>query len=150
MPLNKKAGALGVEPRSTASKAGVLPLHHAPVFARLNFNTNIRLIREDSGMKSRVNVADNDLKVTIFPLLDWISAYLNDCLSRGLSPNTIRFYQEKLDNFIGFCRINNLHDVQDISTHDLRNYFIGLQENHTKGGVHAFYRTVKTFLFWYE
>ncbi len=27
-----QAGALGVEPRSTASKAGVLPLHHAPVF----------------------------------------------------------------------------------------------------------------------
>jgi len=101
-------------------------------------------------MKSRVNVADNDLKVTVFPLLDWISAYLNDCLSRGLSPNTIRFYQEKLDNFIGFCRINNLHDIQDISTNDLRNYFIGLQENHNKGGVHAFFRTVKTFLFWYE
>ena len=66
------------------------------------------------------------------------------------SPNTIRFYQEKLDNFIGFCRINNLHDIQDISTHDLRNYFIGLQENHNKGGVHAFFRTVKTFLNWYE
>jgi hypothetical protein len=28
--LNKKAGALGFEPRSTDSKSGVLPLHHAP------------------------------------------------------------------------------------------------------------------------
>ncbi len=34
-----KAGALGVEPRSTASKAGVLPLHHAPVCSGINFNT---------------------------------------------------------------------------------------------------------------
>ncbi len=101
-------------------------------------------------MKSRVNAAEIDFEVNVFPLLDWISAYLTDCLSRGLSPNTIRFYQEKLDNFIGFCRINNLHDIQDISTHDLRNYFIGLQENHTKGSVHAFFRTVKTFLNWHE
>jgi len=96
-------------------------------------------------VKSRVNATENDLKVTVFTLLDWISAYFTDCLSRGLSPNTIRFYQEKLDNFIGFCRTNNLHDIQGISTHDLRKYFIGLQENHTKGGVHALFRTVKIF-----
>lgn len=101
-------------------------------------------------MKNQEKLAENDLKVTLFPMLDWISAFLTDCLSRGLSQNTIRFYQEKLENFVRFCRINHLHDIQDISTQDLRNYFIGLQENHSKGSVHAFYRTVKAFLNWYE
>ena len=96
-------------------------------------------------MKSRVDVSKCELEVSVFPLLDWISAYLTDCLSRGLSKNTISFYQEKLDNFIRYCRINNLYEVQEISTIDLRNYFVGLQENHNKGGVHTFFRTVKTF-----
>jgi len=111
---------------------------------------DFRLIREDVSMKSRLNATINDLSVTVFPLLDWISAFLTDCLSRGLSQNTIRFYQEKLDMFVGFCRKNNLHDIQDISTHDLRNYFIGLQINHSQGGVHAFFRAVRAFLNWYE
>src|SRR6185436_19013800 len=31
MPRSAMAGAPGFEPRSTAPKAGVLPLHHAPV-----------------------------------------------------------------------------------------------------------------------
>src|SRR5512145_3095798 len=31
MPVSNQAGAPGFEPRSTAPKAGVLPLHHAPV-----------------------------------------------------------------------------------------------------------------------
>jgi hypothetical protein len=37
-----KTGALGVEPRSTAPKAGVLPLHYAP---NLRYSLNIERIR---------------------------------------------------------------------------------------------------------
>ena len=101
-------------------------------------------------MNSRLEIQNCDLEVSVFPLLDWISAYLTDCLSRGLSKNTICFYREKLDNFIKYCRTNNLHEIETLTANDLRNYFIGLQENHSKGGVHAFYRTVKAFLNWYE
>lgn len=83
-------------------------------------------------MKSRIESSKSDFKISVFPLLDWISAYLTDCLSRELSNNTIRFYQEKLDNLIKYCRVNSLYEMEKISTNDLRNYFIGLQKSHSK------------------
>lgn len=48
-------------------------------------------------MKSRVDMSQHVLELFILPLLDWISDHLIYCLSRGLSKNTIRFYQEKLE-----------------------------------------------------
>jgi hypothetical protein len=42
------AGAPGFEPRSTAPKAGVLPLHHAPVRAKLYHKSFIFHLLEEA------------------------------------------------------------------------------------------------------
>ena len=40
--------------------------------------------------------------------------------------------------------------MESVTTQDLRNYFTVLQANHSMGGVHCFFRSVRAFLNWYE
>lgn len=59
--------------------------------------------------------------------------------AEGLSPLTIKFYYSKLKQ------------APDPLTRDsIRQWLIELQENHTPGGVHAFYRAVRAYCRWLE
>jgi site-specific recombinase XerD len=87
-----------------------------------------------------------------FDRLDrWYSAFLVDRKSCGYSPCTLKFYRVELVPFLDFCGSLGVLRFQDLTADLLRQYFISLGERgRNPGGIHAGYRAVKTFLFWYE
>jgi site-specific recombinase XerD len=94
----------------------------------------------------------------IFPLLDdqgdigaWVDAYLLDRKAAGLSGGTINFYREKLKPFLDYCEMQNVHKIPDLTSVGIREFLLSLERSgHNPGGVHAHYRSLKTFLRWYE
>lgn len=76
----------------------------------------------------------------------YLEAFLLDRKAQNLTAGTVRFYNEKLTHFLNYCDL----PIQEITPSILREFFLTMAETHTSGGVHCIYRTVKTFLLWYE
>jgi len=52
---------------------------------------------------------------------------------------------------VEWCEARNVQDVEHIDPDLLRQWLLALEEHgHNPGGVNQFYRSVKTFLLWYE
>ena len=84
-------------------------------------------------------------------ILTWIEAFLIDRKARGLSSGTIEFYHKKLKQFTDWCNTQLITDITELTAPQLRLFIIHLEEKgHNAGGVHAAYRTLRTFLFWWE
>ena len=84
-------------------------------------------------------------------LEDCIKTFLVDRKAQNLSKGTLYFYLKKTEAFIKFCNANSVISVRDISPELIRNFLLELRANgHNDGGISAFYRTVKTFLLFYE
>lgn len=84
-------------------------------------------------------------------LQEWIDAFLHACRSRNLAAGTIEFYVKKLKAFVQFCQDLAITRVDQITQHTIRQYLIFLEErNHKPAGIHCYYRSLKTFLKWYE
>lgn len=84
-------------------------------------------------------------------LPDWLDMFLYACRSRNLTKGTIEFYRKKLDAFLKFCSDLAITNISQISADDIRQFLIALDEKgHKPAGVHCYYRSVKTFLRWYE
>src|SRR5512134_1717745 len=80
-----------------------------------------------------------------------ISSFLHDCRARNLSGGTLEFYTKKLKAFAGLCLANKVDTLGGIHADLIRHFLIMLSEKgHRPAGVHCYYRTVKTFLKWYE
>lgn len=78
------------------------------------------------------------------------AAFLLDRKAQNMTKQTQRFYRMKLEYFINWLDTQAVKTVTDLTPELLREFFIYLSENgHNAGGVHAVYRTVKTFLRWY-
>ncbi len=89
--------------------------------------------------------------ISVFSILEWAEAFLIDRKSRGLSPNTISFYRKKLKNLLKYCELNQIHDIQEIKANQIRRYILWLEsKGHNKGGIHAHFRVLRSFLYWYE
>ncbi len=85
--------------------------------------------------------------------------YISECAnlfyqakkSEGLSKWTLRFYQQQLAHFLKFCEGQSIDKMQSITAADLRAFLLLHEEaGHNPGGVWTVYRTVKTFLRWYD
>lgn len=84
-------------------------------------------------------------------LLVWIEHFLMDRKSQGFSKGTLYFYTTKLQNFIKFCDSQAITRITQITPDAIRLYLLWLIETgHNPGGVHQMYRTLKTFLLWWE
>ena len=84
-------------------------------------------------------------------LRKWIGVYLYACRSRNLAAGTIEFYGKKLNAFAQFCTQNTINNVDQIHADLIRQFLITLDESgHRPAGIHCYYRSVKTFLKWYE
>jgi site-specific recombinase XerD len=88
-------------------------------------------------------IAQNDLN-------DLIVDFLVTKKTENVTPGTIRFYQEKFDQFLPYCHRNGVYTIEGLDTQFLREFFLYLMDDHTPGGVHCYYRVIKTFLLWYE
>lgn len=94
---------------------------------------------------------------TIYPLLDetylltWLESFLIDRKAGGLADGTISFYHLKLSNFVQFCESQAITEITQITPSTIRLFLLQLeQDGHNAGGRHAHYRTLKTFLRWWE
>jgi len=84
-------------------------------------------------------------------LPDWIKAFLLDRKAQNVSRGTLGFYQCKLNMFSGFCESKGVRNISQITSSLLREFLLELDtKGHNAGGCHAVYRTVKTFLRWWE
>jgi site-specific recombinase XerD len=84
-------------------------------------------------------------------LLIWIEAFLIDRKAQNMSKGTLRYYQCKLKNFANFCEGRAVRSIFQITPVLLREYLLEFEgSGHNPGGCHAAYRTVKTFLRWWE
>jgi len=84
-------------------------------------------------------------------LLTWMEAFLIDRKASGVTSGTMHFYQIKLKLFSGYCESQTIKYVNQITPTFLRQYLLYIEETgHNPGGRHAAYRTIRTFLYWYE
>ena len=89
--------------------------------------------------------------VSVFSLLDWVEAFMFDRKSRGLSQGTIEFYLKKLKHFVEFCSQRQIRGLMELSASDLRTFFLHLQnKGHNQGGIYAYFKVIRSFLYWYE
>ena len=84
-------------------------------------------------------------------LLTWIEAFLFDRKAQYLAKGTLDFYRRHLNIFIKFCDSQVVTQIDQLDPNLIRQYLIWLEENgHNPGGVHAAYRSLRTFLYWWE
>ena len=81
-----------------------------------------------------------------------LNAFLTDRKAGNLSIKTIKFYEEKLDKFIDYCNSQQIQYVTQITANTIRSYMLVMSEirHNNKGNIHAFYRSLRAFLYWYE
>ncbi|MGB3714737.1 MAG: tyrosine-type recombinase/integrase [Candidatus Promineifilaceae bacterium] len=81
----------------------------------------------------------------------FFDAFILDRKIRGLSPGSIRFYNQKLTPFLEWCQSQGLESITQLTPHHLRLFLLWLQERgNSAGGRHAFYRALRAFLNFYE
>lgn len=84
-------------------------------------------------------------------LLTWIEAFLIDRKAQGVSRGTLLYYRKKLKLFTNFCDSLLITQITQITATNLREYMLHLERTgHNPGGRHCCYRTIKTFLYWWE
>jgi len=84
-------------------------------------------------------------------LLTQIEAFLVDRKAQSLSKDTLRNYRGGLKMFADFCASQAINRITQITPNDIRGYLLWLAEKgHNAGGVHWGFRTLKTFLYWWE
>jgi site-specific recombinase XerD len=77
-----------------------------------------------------------------------IDLFLIDCQSRNLSSGTLRFYTQKLEPLSRFLEELGVATSKDITAAHMRAWSVALQDSHTAGGCHSFYRAAKVWLRW--
>ena len=80
-----------------------------------------------------------------------VDAFLVDRRAQGKSEGTLGFYRQKLALFGEYCDAQGVTTTTQLNPTLIRNFILWLQQRgHNKGGVHAFYRVLRAFLYWWE
>lgn len=91
-----------------------------------------------------LNIREDHLEV-------WLEAFLVDQKAQNMAEKTLDFYSTKLAIFTRFCKSQAINRIFQITPDTIRRYLLWLEaRGHNAGGVHAYYRTLKTFLLWWE
>ena len=81
----------------------------------------------------------------------WIDEFLLSKHISGVSDRTIKIYKYHLRKFEEYCNLWGIDQVQNMTPSIIRKFLFELdKKGHNKGGIHLYYRVVKTFLLWYE
>jgi integrase/recombinase XerC/integrase/recombinase XerD len=81
----------------------------------------------------------------------WAEAFLIDRKAQNMSKGTLEFYRKKLKYFMDYCETQAVSQVYQITPTLIREFLLELEnKGHNSGGIHAVYRTLKTFLRWWE
>jgi len=64
---------------------------------------------------------------------------------------TLAFYRNGLALFLNFCDTQVIKTLDELTPDSLRQYLFSLESSgHNPGGIHAYFRAVRTFLNWWE
>ena len=81
----------------------------------------------------------------------WLESFIVDRKIQNLSKGTVEFYIDKLKLFITFCNEIDVIYIHQITAQIIRQYLLYLEDKgHNPGGIHCCFRTLKTFLLWWE
>ena len=81
----------------------------------------------------------------------WIEEFLLSKHISGVSDRTVKIYKYHLGKFKDYCDSLGVDQVQNITPSILRRFLFELDKyGHNKGGIHLYYRVIKTFFLWYE
>jgi len=84
-------------------------------------------------------------------LFTWAEAFLIDRKAQNMSKGTLEFYKKKIKYFNDYCETQAVTQITQITPNLIREFLLDLEnKGHNPGGIHAVYRTVKTFLRWWE
>lgn len=75
-------------------------------------------------------------------LVRQVQEFLVDRQARGLSPLSVRWYDQQLDYFLSFT------GTDDLTPALIRRYLLHLAESHNPGGVAGAFRALRVFLAW--
>ena len=82
---------------------------------------------------------------------DWADQFYKIKKVEGVSPYTLIFYKQQLGHFLRFCDAQVITHIEEISSDDISQFLLWHAETgHNSGGLHAAFRVLRTFLFWYE
>ena len=80
----------------------------------------------------------------------WVESFLKERTAQNLAKGTVEFYRDKLREWVTYFDSQEIKFISQINPNNLRDFLILLEERgHNSGGIHAFYRSMKTFLRWY-
>jgi integrase/recombinase XerD len=80
-----------------------------------------------------------------------IETFLETKKAENVSAGTSQFYKQKLTSFNKYCLTQEIKTVSQISPSTIREYLLFLRgRGNNDGGVHAHFRSVRTFFKWYE
>ncbi len=85
-----------------------------------------------------------------FVISEEIIIFLIERKSRKLSTRTIEFYRDILTAFSNYCKAQGITTVPSITASVIREYLIELGQTHNPGGVHCYFRCIRSFLNWFE
>lgn len=81
----------------------------------------------------------------------WMESFLIDRKVQNMSTGTLYFYRTKLQLFSTFCETQAISYIHQVTPDLIRKYLVYLEDmGHNAGGIHAAYRALKTFLYWWE
>jgi len=83
-------------------------------------------------------------------LNDCITNFLHDRQAAGHSSGSIYFYRMKLRLLQKYCESSQITRMTELTPDVLRAYLIQLSAEHSQGGVHACFRALRAFLYWWE
>jgi site-specific recombinase XerD len=85
------------------------------------------------------------------PIVPWVESFLLDRKAQNVTAGTLYFYRVKLKLFVNYCDSQVIDKIEQITPDTIRQFLLHLTNTgHNPGGVHTFYRMLKTFLYWWE
>ena len=78
-----------------------------------------------------------------------VSNFLMSKKSMNCTKKTVRSYTDTLKPFQTFCDLQGVKNLADIDNFFVDNYFADMADKgHSDGGMHAYYRSLRTFMRW--
>lgn len=116
-----------------------------PNFPFLFFCPYLLPAKKENNMEMQIKTNSlSDIQMSVFE-------FLTDKKAENLASGTLVLYKDKLVEFVNFCKTLGVGQVLDITPDTIRGFILSLQDKgHNSGGIHIYYRVLKTFFLWYE
>jgi integrase/recombinase XerD len=83
-------------------------------------------------------------------ILVWVEQFLKAKKSENITKGTIAFYKARLKTFTDFLDTQEVKYISQLTPNIIRDFLLLLEDRgHNAGGIHGYFRVIKTFLRWY-